>query len=396
MAQQDIAPTDAGDTSLTKIEANFTELYGDVATAKGDITDLEAVVNNASASAPASLDLAEDTDNGTNKITVTAPSAIASDKVITLPDVTGNVLLDSNLNAPRGFLLNGRISVTDSGSGLVVAVKTLAGTDPSATDPVYCRIGDTVRSITSALSRTLADGTNWMNAGSAEFATKEIDYFVYLVWDSNSSAVGLSFARIPYANLISDFSATTTNEKYGAGYSDFTTTDEVENIGRFAATLSAGAGYTWTVPTFTASNLIQRPIFETRILDYIPQFTNVTIGNATVVAKYQKKEKRVDYDIKITFGNTTSLAASPIISLPSTNFFSDTVIDPCLATCFLRDVSVNATIIAMVRVSSATQLIVSIMAVSGALITTGALSSTSPFTWTTGDIISISGTYMEA
>ena len=30
MAQQDIAPTDAGDTSLTKIEANFTELYGNV------------------------------------------------------------------------------------------------------------------------------------------------------------------------------------------------------------------------------------------------------------------------------------------------------------------------------------------------------------------------------
>jgi len=81
MAQQDILPTEAGDTSLTKIEANFTELYGK--------TDK---ITNASASAPASLDLAEDTDNGTNKITITAPSAIASDKVLTLPDATDTLV----------------------------------------------------------------------------------------------------------------------------------------------------------------------------------------------------------------------------------------------------------------------------------------------------------------
>ena len=42
------------------------------------ISKLEVVVNNASSAAPASLDLHEDTDNGTNKITITAPSAVAS------------------------------------------------------------------------------------------------------------------------------------------------------------------------------------------------------------------------------------------------------------------------------------------------------------------------------
>ena len=53
----------------------------------------EIPITPASASAPASLDLAEDTDNGTNKITLTAPSAIASDKVITLPDASGILAL---------------------------------------------------------------------------------------------------------------------------------------------------------------------------------------------------------------------------------------------------------------------------------------------------------------
>ena len=88
MAQQDIAPTDNGADSLVKIESNFTELYGK--------TDK---ITNASASAPASIDLAEDTDNGTNKITLTAPSAIASDKVITLPDETGTVITTAQKGA---------------------------------------------------------------------------------------------------------------------------------------------------------------------------------------------------------------------------------------------------------------------------------------------------------
>lgn len=40
----------------------------------------------ASSSGPAQLDLAEDTDNGTNKVSIKAPSAITSDRSFTLPD----------------------------------------------------------------------------------------------------------------------------------------------------------------------------------------------------------------------------------------------------------------------------------------------------------------------
>ncbi|MFZ2881563.1 MAG: hypothetical protein WA019_00665, partial [Candidatus Moraniibacteriota bacterium] len=38
------------------------------------------------------------------------------------------------------------------------------------------------------------------------------------------------------------------------------------NIGRFAATLSASTAYNWSVPTFTDTNLVNRPIYETRQL----------------------------------------------------------------------------------------------------------------------------------
>lgn len=187
------------------------------------------------------------------------------------------------LYAPQGFLINGKIVPSVSSNNLTVALKTLAGTDPSATDPVYCRIGDTVRGITSALSVTKNAATNWCNAGSAELATKEIDYFVYLGYNATDGVV-IGFSRYPGANSYDDFSTTTTNEKYCA-ISTITTaaaTDYYEVIGRFAATLSAGAGYTWSVPTYTAKNLIQRPIYETRVLTWLPTWAGWSNNTATM------------------------------------------------------------------------------------------------------------------
>lgn len=170
-----------------------------------------------------------------------------------------------------------KITPTVSANDLILTLTHLDGTTPSASRPLFFEIGATKRSVTAALSRTLADGTNWFNSGSAALGTKEVDYFAYVVWDSNSSAVGLSFARIPNARIVSDFSATTTNEKYCAGYSDFTSTDDVVNIGRFAATLSlSGTSHLWTVPTYTSSNLIQQPIFTTRSLTWAGAVTSGT------------------------------------------------------------------------------------------------------------------------
>jgi len=188
-----------------------------------------------------------------------------------------------------GVVRNNKLVPSVSANDLILSLKTLAGTDPSATDPVYVRIGDTVRSVTAALSVTKADATNWANLGSTELATKEVDLFAYLVWNTNLTpdAVDIFWSRIPYGRLYSDFSATTTNEKYAAiNATAPAATDECVNIGRFAATLSAGAGYTWTVPTFTNINLIQHPIYETRLLSYAPVFTGFSSG-PTVAARYQ-------------------------------------------------------------------------------------------------------------
>lgn len=219
-----------------------------------------------------------------------------------------------NLYAEQGGMLNGKIVTSVASSDLTVAIKTLANTDPSASDPVYVRIGNTVRSITAALSVTKNDGTNWFNSGASETAALEVDYFVYLGYNATDGVV-IGFARIPYGRVYSDFSATTTNEKYCA-ISTITTaasTDEYENVGRFNATLSATAAFLWTIPA--TSIVISRPIYETRWLTFTPTYSvdaPMTYSSvATRTALYQLMHKT--FVINLGFGGTTGVTASSSI-----------------------------------------------------------------------------------
>ena len=228
--------------------------------------------------------------------------------------------------APTGArnqgLINGKIVPTVASNNLTVAIKTLQGTDPSATNPVGIWIGNELRWITSALSTTLNAGSSWLNMGSAELATRETDIFVYMQWDTVASQVQIFLSRIPYGKLISDFNVSGTNERGAPGHVNFTATNSVANVGRFAATLSAGAGHTWSVPTFTNANLIQEPIYETRRLE----FNSVTSagGSMTYTSNASVKFYKVvgnvsNYLIRET-GTTAGVANIEIkFNLPFTN-----------------------------------------------------------------------------
>lgn len=200
----------------------------------------------------------------------------ASDQFVIARAGANDKILGSEFLPQQGALRNGKISVTVAGNNLTLALKTLAGGNPSVSDPVLIYIGSSFRAVTAALSVTKNAATNWCNAGSAELATKEIDYFAYLGYNATDGVV-IGFSRIPWGCIYSDFSTTSTNAQYCAisTIAHAAASDEYVVIGRFAATLSAGAGYTWSVPTYTAKNLVQHPIYETRVLTWTP-----TIGYA--------------------------------------------------------------------------------------------------------------------
>jgi len=285
----------------------------------------------------------------------------------------------------EGMMYNGVLSVTVSANDLIVALKTRAGTDPSASDPVYIMINGTVRKCIAALSKTLADGTNWFNSGGAELATKEVDYFAYAIWNTTPATdiVDLGFARVPYFNVYSQASGTTTNEKYlaFANASTPTSTDDMVNIARFTAILSAGAGYTWTVPTFTSVNLIQRPTFETRLLSWTPTWTNLTIGNATQVATY-KLSTECNFDIDVIFGNTTSIGGDVSHSTPIAGVAFGFM--KVAGTLGIRDAG-TAQYSGVNLMQSASLINYKTLNAAGTYLSQVSLSSTIPMTWTTSD-----------
>lgn len=269
--------------------------------------------------------LVEHNQDGTHNTT----KVVDLDTAQTLENKTIGTTNLISFNAPEGFLINGKIVPSVASNNLTVALKGLDGNDPSATNPVYVRINGVVRTITGALSTTDNAGANVYNAGSAELATKEIDYFVYLVYSTVSNAVVMGISRIPYATIASDFSAAVSNEKFSGIYYNgngvvSNSGDAVVNIGRFAATLSAGPGYTWSVPTFTSANLIQRPIFTSRWLSYVPVVsgTGGSIGTFAAnpyVGVYRVFNTDVSFKTNIKVTNVGSWSGNVTHILPFTS-----------------------------------------------------------------------------
>lgn len=225
---------------------------------------------------------------------------------------------------PQGLMRNGKIVTSVSSNNLTVAIKTLAGNNPSANDPVYVRIGNTERVIVAALSVTKNAGTNWMNLGSAELATQDIDLFVYLGYNATDGVV-LGFAQFSYARTYGDFSTTSTNEKYGAisTITNAASTDEYENVGRFNATLSAGASYNWSIPG--TSIIVNHPIIETRTLSYAPQITagTGTFTTVSVTGLYRRIGRQLFFEIVIIITTNGTAATSIVFTLPvaAANFY---------------------------------------------------------------------------
>lgn len=115
-----------------------------------DLTDLATKWAAASASAQASLQFHEDTDNGTNKITVQGPASIGSDVVVTLPVATDTLVG----KATTDTLTNKRITKR-------VSTEASSATPTINTDNVDCHritaLTVAITSMTTNLSGTPTD-----------------------------------------------------------------------------------------------------------------------------------------------------------------------------------------------------------------------------------------------
>ena len=130
------------------------------------------------------------------------------------------------------------------------------------------------------------------------------------------------------------------------------------------------------------------------LTSWTPSWTNVTVGNGTVVAKYAFVQKRMTGHVKFTLGSTSAIASgAPRVSLPS-GFTIDTVtqfeaVGPAY---FLDAGTTNA--LGYCRVFSSTAVDVVLLNASGTYAAYSDLAATTPWTWTTNDVITFTFTVL--
>jgi len=137
---------------------------------------------------------------------------------------------------------------------------------------------------------------------------------------------------------------------------------------------AGGASYAWT--------------------NYTPTWTNLTVGNGTVVARYLKVDKLMTVYVLLTFGSTTSITgAVPQFTVPeaTTSNWQYTPIFLWQA----GDYGTNSFAGSAYFEGSTTKVGLYIWKANGTYISTSvdAVTSTVPHTWTTNDTIGITFTY---
>jgi hypothetical protein len=166
-------------------------------------------------------------------------------------------------------LINGYIVTSVAGNNLTVSVSTNKDNvvNPTVTNPVGVWVGGTLRWITSALTFTRNGGTSSLNMGSSELATKEVDLFPYLQWNTTTQSINLLASRIPYARKMSNFVNSATDEKGVLGIVNYNSNDDVVLVDRFSATSNSSNNFTAT------GNVYGEPIYETRWLTWTPTYS---------------------------------------------------------------------------------------------------------------------------
>jgi hypothetical protein len=226
-------------------------------------------------------------------------------------------------NAAGSYYTPYKIVPTVAASTLTVSIKHIDGSDPSASNPLFFRVGDVEYSLTSAVAFNLGGGSvNWFSMNTVGVAGNDTDFFLYAIGETGASA-GLKFgiARVPFATRMGDLRSTTTSQRYIAGnWANYNTSDPVVLLGRFNATMNTSLNW-----TSAGSIVVNYPVYDTRWMSWNPSvtgFSTFSVGNN----HYQVVGENVLWIARISgTSNSTqftfSLPFAPITAIISNNIF---------------------------------------------------------------------------
>lgn len=121
---------------------------------------------------------------------------------------------------------------------------------------------------------------------------------------------------------------------------------------------------------------------------WVPTLTNLTLGNGAVTARYHKVGKTLNYRFKFVLGSTSAVGTTPRFTLPFAVHASYAVNEDVLGWGMLLDTGTTNRA-GLAEFFSSTALTIRLTSSTGSF---GDITATAPWTWGTGDALSISGT----
>ena len=155
------------------------------------------------------------------------------------------------------------------------------------------------------------------------------------------------------------------------------------------ARLAVGANDTMLIADSTAATGLAWKTATTQFpwTAWTPTYQNFTLGNGTVIARYQQIGKTVNFWFSLILGTTSSITGALGFSLPASNKQNDI----WMRNCVLQDVGVGAYAGAGILFDGVCYLRAEPSNIAYLFYTP--ISATIPFTWVSTDFITIAGTY---
>jgi hypothetical protein len=152
-----------------------------------------------------------------------------------------------------------------------------------------------------------------------------------------------------------------------------------------AVSLSLTSGVSGVLPVANGG------VDQTAWASWTPTFTNLTLGNGTVVSKYKTIGKTIFFQVLVTLGTTSSMGTDPFMTLPVTGATAPSAQFE-IAVGRIRDVGTTQYDMT-VWMSSTTTITMKAVASGGAYT---AITATAPHTWAATDQILFQGFYESA
>jgi hypothetical protein len=129
---------------------------------------------------------------------------------------------------------------------------------------------------------------------------------------------------------------------------------------------------------------------------WTPTFSNFTLGNGTVTAKYVQLGKTTQWYLKVVLGSTSVVSGQITFTLPAatSSTYSSASAD-FMASGWILD-SGTANFACMVGWNTSTTVTLAVWNAAGTYVTYNGVTNLIPMTWTTSDAFALAGTYEAA